>query len=55
MSETHNGSNGNGNGNGPTNAKGTGPNGFREHLVQIARHGILPSVHLFVYMSSYLN
>src|SRR5678815_851889 len=51
MSETHNGSNGHG----PTNAKGTQPNGIREHLVQIARHGILPTVHLFVYMSSYLN
>ena len=55
MSETHNGSNGNGNGHGPTNAKGTGPNGMREHLVQIARHGVLPTVHLFVYMYSCLN
>jgi AraC-like DNA-binding protein len=50
-SEAKNGSNGHG----PTNGKGTQPNGVREHLVQIVRHSILPSVHLFVYMFSYLN
>jgi len=51
----HHGSNGNGNGHGPKNGNGNGPSGIREHLVQIARHSVLPSVHLFVYMFSYLN
>lgn len=45
----------NGNGHGPTTGKSTQPNGVREHLVQIAKHGILPSVHLFIYVFSYLN
>ena len=53
--EAHNGSNGHGNGHGPTNGKGAQPNGVREHLVQIAKHTVLPSAHLFVYMFSYLN
>jgi len=57
--ETHHGSNGNGNGNGnghgPT--KGTGPQspGVREQLVQIAKHSVLPSVQLLVYVFSYWN
>ena len=49
------GSNGNGNGHGPKNNNGTQSNGVREHLVQIARHGVLPSVHFAVCMFSYLN
>lgn len=40
----------NGNGHGPTKNKSV-----REHLVQIAKHTVLPSVHLFVYVFSYLN
>lgn len=39
-----------GNGHGPTKNKSV-----REHLVQIAKHTVLPSVHLFVYVFSYLN
>ena len=56
ISETHKGSNGNGNGNGhgPTNGKNPQPNVVREHLVQIVKHTILPSVHLFVYVFSYM-
>ena len=54
-SEAHNGNNGNGNGHGPTNGKSTQPNVVRDHLVQIAKQSILPSVHLFIYMFSYLN
>lgn len=50
-SEGQNGSHGHG----PTNGKGTQPNGVREHLVQIVKHTILPSVHLFIYVFSYLN
>src|SRR5215213_2459329 len=46
--EAKNGSSGNGNGHGPTNGKGTQPTSVREHLVQIVKHSILPSVHLFV-------
>ncbi len=46
--ETHNP-----NGHGPT--KGNQHKSVREHLVQIAKHSVLPSVHLFVYVFSYLN
>ena len=53
--EAHNGNNGNGNGHGPTNGNGNHPNGVRNHLVQIAKHTVLPSVHLFFYVFSYLN
>src|SRR5262245_59274021 len=47
--EAHNG-NGSANGHGPTQ-----PKTVRDHLVQIAKHSVLPSVHLFVYVFSYLN
>ena len=50
-SEAHHG----GNGHGPTNGKSTQANVAREHLVQIAKHTILPSVHLFVCVFSCLN
>jgi AraC-like DNA-binding protein len=52
-SEAHKGNNGTGHG--PANGKTTQPNVVREHLVQIVKHSILPSVHLFVYVFSYLN
>jgi len=45
----------NGNGHGPTNGNGTQHKPVREHLVQIVKHSILPTVHLFVYVFSYLN
>lgn len=54
-SDTHNGSNGNGNGHGPTKSAGHQSQSVREHLVQIAKHSILPSLHLFVYVFSYMN
>jgi AraC-like DNA-binding protein len=41
------------NGHGPT--KGNQSKSVREHLVQIAKHTVLPSVHLFIYVFSYLN
>ena len=47
--------NGNGNGHGSTNGNGAQHKSVREHLVQIAKHSVLPSVHLFVYLFSYLN
>jgi len=49
--EAHNGTNGNGNGNG----NGNQPSRVREQLVQIAKHSILPSLHVFVYVFSCLN
>ena len=48
--ETPNESNDNGSGHGLTKTTRV-----REHLVQIAKHSILPSVQLLVYVFSYLN
>jgi hypothetical protein len=45
----------NGNGHGPTNGKSTQPTSVREHLVQIAKHTVLPSVQVFIYLFSYLT
>jgi hypothetical protein len=53
--EPSNGSNGNGNGHGPTKSTGAQSHTVREHLVQIAKHSVLPSVHLLVYVFSYMN
>jgi AraC-like DNA-binding protein len=53
--EGPNETNGNGNGHGPKNGNGAQPNGVRPHLVQIAKHSVLPSVHFAVCMFSYLN
>ena len=47
------GQKGNGNGRGPTN--GSQPKTVRQHLVQIVKHSILPSVQVFVYVFSYLS
>ena len=52
--EDHNGGHGNGNGYGPKNGNGVQPNGVRDHLVQIAKHTVLPSVHFVVCLFSYL-
>lgn len=49
--EAHSGSNVHG----PTNGNGTQPNRVRQHLVQIAKNSILPSVHVFICVLSYLN
>jgi AraC-like DNA-binding protein len=53
--DTPKASNGNGNGHGATKSSGTQPHSVREHLVQIAKHSVLPSVQLLVYVFSYLN
>lgn len=53
--EALNANNGNGNGHGPQNGNGTQPNGVRQQLVQIAKHSILPTVNVFIYVFSYLN
>ncbi|HWF89916.1 MAG TPA: helix-turn-helix transcriptional regulator [Pyrinomonadaceae bacterium] len=45
----------NGNGHGPTKSSSVQSARVREHLVQIAKHSILPSVQLLVYVFSYLN
>lgn len=45
----------NGNGHGPTKATGAQSRRLREHLVQIAKHSILPSVQLLVYVFSYMS
>jgi len=44
-----NGHNGNGNGNGNQSSK------IRQQLADVAKHSILPSLHLFLYMFAYLN
>ena len=38
-----------------TTANGSESNKVKQHLVQIAKHSVLPSLHLVVYMFSYLN
>ena len=53
--EIHNAGNGNGNGHGPTKGSATQPHSVREHLVQIAKHSVLPSVQLLVCVFSSLN
>ena len=42
----------NGNSNG---SNGVQSKDLRQQLVQVAKHSVLPSLHLFVYMFSYLN
>ena len=51
--ELHNESDGNGTG--PSVGNGNQPKNVRDHLAQIAKHSILPSVNLLVYVFSYLN
>jgi hypothetical protein len=43
-----------GDGHGAANGNGSHKN-VREHLVQIAKHSVLPMVHLFVYVFSLLD
>ena len=49
--ELEEGHNGNGNGNG----KVTEPGKLQQVLVRAAKRSVLPSIHLFVYIFSYLN
>src|ERR1044071_9183440 len=51
LEEGHNG-NGNGNGNGKVSSE---KKNVREQLVQIAKHSILPSLHVFAYVFVCLN
>jgi len=50
--EEHNETNGIKGNNG---SKGNEASKAKQHLVQIAKHSVLPSLHLMVYMFSYLN
>jgi len=45
----------NGNGHGPSKGNSSQPQSVREHVVQIAKHTVLPSVQLFICVFSYLN
>ena len=47
--------NGSDNGQNGNASNGTKPNGVRQQLAQGAKQSILPSLHLIVYMFSYLN
>ena len=51
-SDEHNRNNSNGNGSGNNGAE---PNKLRQQLVQAAKQSVLPSIHLVIYMFSYLN
>jgi AraC-like DNA-binding protein len=51
--DPHNGTNGNGHG--PTKGSGAQSQGVHKHLVQIAKHSVLPSVQLLACVFSYLN
>lgn len=42
-------------GNGTNSGSATEPGKARQHLVQIAKQSVLPSLHLMVYIFSYLN
>lgn len=53
--DTPNVSSDNGNGHGPTKAGSAQSHRVREHLVQIAKHSILPSVQVLVYVFSYMT
>jgi AraC-like DNA-binding protein len=51
----HNGNGSNGNGSNGNGSNGNNSNGVRQQLAQAAKQSILPSLHLVVYMFSYLN
>jgi transcriptional regulator GlxA family with amidase domain len=46
---------GNGNGHGPIKGSGSQPSRIREQLVQIAKHSVLPSLQVFLYVFSSLG
>ena len=54
LDEEHNG-NSNGNGHGPIKGSGSQPSRIREQLVQIAKHSVLPSLEVFLYVFSSLS
>jgi transcriptional regulator GlxA family with amidase domain len=47
--------NGSGNGHNGNGSNGSNSNGVRQQLAQAAKQSILPSLHLIIYMFSYLN
>ena len=51
----HNGNGSNGNGNNGSGNNGSNSNSVRQQLTQAAKQSILPSLHLVIYMFSYLN
>jgi len=51
----HNGNGSNGNGNNANGSNGNNSNGVRQQLAQAAKQSVLPSLHLVIYMFSYLN
>ena len=51
----HNGNGSNGNGSNGNGSNGNNSNGVRQQLAQAAKQSILPSLHLVIYMFSYLN
>ena len=50
-----NGNNGNGNNGNGNNGNGSKPNDLRQQLAQAAKQSVLPSLHVVIYMFSYLN
>jgi transcriptional regulator GlxA family with amidase domain len=52
---SHFNNNGSGNGNGQNGNNGNQPSKIRQQLEQVAKHSILPSLHVFIYMFAYLN
>lgn len=45
---------GNGNGNGHNGNNVNPPSKIRQQLAQVAKHSVLPSLHLFIYMFAYM-
>jgi hypothetical protein len=52
---SENGHNGNGNNGNGNNGNGSKPNDLRQQLAQAAKQSVLPSLHVVIYMFSYLN
>ena len=55
--EPHNGSNGNNGSNGSNGngSNGTKPGKLQQELIRVVKNSVLPSIHLVVYMFSYLT
>lgn len=53
--ESHNGGNANNGTNGTNGNNGTKPGKLQQEIVRIAKSSVLPSIHLVIYMFSYLT
>lgn len=51
----HNGNHGSNESNGTNGSNANQPNKIRQQLSELAKHSVLPSLHLFIYVFSYLN